>query len=149
MPSYTTDIDWSEMAAKLKSLRQSGFILNMRKAILEVDVYDDKIVAKGFACIATLRKGTISCQLDVNYNWMVKFLIVFFYGFMLLFLFAQNVTINGNSNPSWLERLMFTGLFSAVGTAFFLILFGDAKNIIKKKIEHELNLTPTDTSNRS
>ncbi|MFT6845092.1 MAG: hypothetical protein ACJAUV_001282 [Flavobacteriales bacterium] len=130
----------SDIVAKVNSERRS--MIFPTNDITYVRIKNDTLEFCGMFCKAfwesNKQENTQSIELKVRlrrqFVFIGVFLLVFFSGFLL----GENVTINGNSNPSIWERIGFV----LVGLTLFSIpcsILLSLKSEFEKKVKHLIN----------
>lgn len=105
---------------------------NGNKVILDSRAY----FARG---VLTLGVQGGKLELEVRVSWLIKIVFGFIFLFFFMFLISNNVVINEEENPPFIDRLTFVAI---VYIAFLipLFLFHLGRNQLIKKLNRDLNL---------
>jgi hypothetical protein len=155
MTVYRTILTTDEFDNFVNSIPRSGMLVFANNKVLNAKREDHTLTLKGlfFKTTATINSmdtestGTESIVImKTRYRLPFYFITLFLLVFLFMFMFAEKVTINGNPDPSTLDRLGFV----MIGLLLFLIpitLFVKLKSDFIKNIEQELKLIKTPANN--
>jgi len=140
---YRSQLTPSEIEEQLNSLTHKGLVFFPTNKILYISKKDKRLIIKGIICTTkvTIEKTDTATELELrtNYNWTFYFLQAFLATFFLAFIFSDNVTINGNQDPSILQKLGFV----VIGVVLFSIpvaIVAKLKADFIKQIEKKIQL---------
>jgi len=118
---YRTQYTTSEIEERLTSLVHKRQIFLPTNAALFIARKDDGFIVKGLLCITRVKISktgdATNLEFRSRFNWSVYFILAFLAIFFSAFLFSDKVTLNGNSDPTFLEKLGFV----AIGLALFSV----------------------------
>ncbi len=134
---YTT----SEIEERLTFLVHKGQIFLPTNRALFIVRKGDEFILKGLLCITRVKiskAGDVTnLELRSRFNWVVYFILAFLAIFFSAFLFSDNVTLNGNSDPTFLEKLGFV----AIGLTLFsvpIFIVVKLKSNFEKEIQRKI-----------
>jgi hypothetical protein len=134
---YTT----SEIEERLTSLVHKGQIFLPTNRALFIARKGDEFILKGLLCITRVKISkavdVTNLELRSRFNWPVYFILGFLAIFFSAFLFSDKVTLNGNSDPTFLEKLGFV----ATGVALFsvpIFIAVKLKSNFEKEIQRKI-----------
>lgn len=114
--------------------QKSTFRLLPTNSILSVRRTSSKIKIDGMLMSADGHLSDSASDLEITVRIRTTFKLAFFLGlvFILFFLFAAQVTLNGNPDPTVLERLVFVSVGLALWTFIFIPLLGYRRDFGEK-----------------
>ncbi len=133
----------AEIEQRLRSLVQNGnFLLPSNKALFSVRK-GDKIILKGYLFTTKIKlskAGELThLEIRTRFNGFFYLTLAFLVIFFSAFLFSDKVTLNGNSDPTFLEKLGFVTIGLALCSISLAIAI-KLKSKFVQQIENKIML---------
>lgn len=143
MAEYKTILTVKEIDAFVKSVPSYQVFFFVTNKIIYAERQDKSIILKGLFFSTKAKVVNTDHETIIVMNTKCRFYLylisLFVLAFFSILFFVDNVTINGHTDPSIIERLIFT----LIGLVFFSIplgIFVKLKSDFIKQIENELKL---------
>ena len=140
---YISELNIKEIKEHSNSLSNSKYLSNPVTKILYTSYKAGKVLLLGYFYKAIVRiddfKSSSNIELKVKYNFSVQIILAMIILLLFSFIYQDNVTINGNSNPTIIERLQFVGIGCAM-LAIPVLVIVNMKASFYNRIVKELKL---------
>lgn len=142
MKQYKTTLTDDEIDRVVKSSISSKARIFPSNKIIYAKRKKDKVILKGLFCRATALINEIDgekyVEIKTRFRLQYYFVFIFIVVFISMFLFADNVTINGETDPGIFTRLGFVlvgFLLFSLPVGIFVKLRSDYKKIVIDKLQ--------------